>query len=323
MRVLRVVCIFGLLISCAVADIPTTAGANWPAWRGPLGTGVARDASPPTSWSETENILWKVPVPGRGNSSPIVWGDRVYVTTAISTTAPPAPRGVGGRRDGLVPAGKVKHDIFAINRMNGDVVWRKTAIETTPHEGTHPDGTWASNSPITDGERLYVFFGSRGIFCYNLDGELLWSKDLGDQKTRNGFGEGSSPALYDDYLVLNWDHEGDSFVVALDKHSGKERWRRAREERTAWSTPLIAEVNGKAQVITTATNLSRAYDLESGKDIWESAGMTVNVIPSPIYANGMVYLISGFRGAVLQAVDVEKAIGDIGGTDAIVCPLRS
>jgi outer membrane protein assembly factor BamB len=222
------------------------------------------------------------------------------------------------RRGKITPSGVVKYDVIALDRLTGDVVWRRTATREKPHEGTHKDGTWASHSPIVDGERLFVFFGSRGLFCYGLDGELLWTTDFGDQRTRNGFGEGSSPSLYGDHIVVNWDHEGDSFVVVLDKYSGEERWRRERDERTSWSTPLIADTGGKQQVIITATNLSRAYDLETGADLWESAGMTVNVIPSPVYTNGLVYLVSGFRGAALQAVDVTNAAGDITGTDAIV-----
>ena len=318
MSAARMVCFLGLLLGCVDAG-RSAADSNWPAWRGAAGTGAATNARPPLTWSESENIVWKVPIPGRGSSSPIVWEDRVYLTTAIpGKTAASASKDVGHRRGGTVPAGPLRYDVIALDRSTGDVVWQVTAVEDTPHEGTHRDGTWASNSPVTDGERLYAFFGSRGIFCFTLDGELLWSTDLGDQRTRNGFGEGSSPALYGDYLVVNWDHEGESFVVALNKHSGKELWRRLRDERTSWSTPLIVEVDGKPQVIVSATNLSRGYDLETGADIWESGGMTANTIPSPVYADGMVYLASGFRGSSLQAVDIGKASGDIANTDAIV-----
>ncbi|NJL28670.1 MAG: PQQ-like beta-propeller repeat protein, partial [Thermoanaerobaculia bacterium] len=209
--------------------------------------------------------------------------------------------------------------VMALSRTDGEVLWERTATETKPNEGTHLDGSWASASPITDGERLFAFFGSYGIYAYDLDGKLLWSKDLGDMQTRNAFGEGSSPAVWGDTLVINWDHEGDSFIVALDKHTGEERWRVARPgERTSWSTPLVVAEGGKPQVIVAATERSRGYDLATGEVLWQAGGMTVNVIPSPVYADGMVYLMSGFRGSALQAIRLSEAKGELSGPPAIV-----
>jgi outer membrane protein assembly factor BamB len=302
----------GILSSGAWGD------ANWPAWRGADGSGIAHYSNPPVSWSESENVLWKKSIPGRGNSTPIIWDGRIYLTTAISSEGSVGVESGFGWRQGIVPSGKLDYAVLALDASTGEVIWQRTAITDTPHEGTHRDGTWASNSPVTDGEHLIAFFGSRGIFCFDLNGKELWSKDLGNQQTRLAFGEGSSPALYGKNLVVNWDHEGASFLVVLDKRTGSERWRRERDEGTSWSTPLVRDFSSRPQVIVAATNHSRGYDLNTGEEIWVSSGMTFNVIPSPVYANGLVYLASGFRGAALQAIDPEKARGDLTESEAVV-----
>jgi outer membrane protein assembly factor BamB len=180
-----------------------------------------------------------------------------------------------------------------------------------PHETTHGDASWASASPVTDGRHLIASFGSAGIFCYDLAGNLQWQVDLGDMRTRNGFGEGSSPAIHGDTVVVNWDHEGPSFIVALDKNSGEVKWRVERDEPTSWSTPVFAEVNGGTQVIVSATNKIRAYDLATGEVLWTCGGMTLNTIPSPIVDGQTVYASSGFRGNALLAIDLGAAKGDI------------
>lgn len=301
---------------------PTDYEKNWPQWRGPHATGVATHANPPLEWSETKNIRWKIEVPGHGLSSPIVWGDRVFITTAIATepsAAPESPSAGEGRRRGIAPTGKLKFVLLAISRRDGKTLWERTALETTPHEGTHNDGSWAANSAITDGEHVIAHFGSRGIYCYDLQGKLVWQKDLGDMTTRNGFGEGSSPALHGNTLVINWDHEGESFIVALDKRNGKELWRATRDQITSWSTPLIVtSPAGAGQVIVSATNRVRAYDLTNGAVLWEIGGMTVNAIPSPVTTEGMVYVMSGFRGSALRAIRLAEAKGDITDSPAVV-----
>ncbi len=227
------------------------------------------------------------------------------------------PRGRrGGFMRGVQPTAH-RFVVQARSRADGSVVWERTAIELQPAEGTHRDGTWASASPVTDGEVLVAQFGSPGLFVYDLAGELLWQKNLGDMQTRNSFGEGSSPAIHGDTVVVNWDHEGESFIVALDKATGKERWRVARDEPTSWSTPVVLEVGGKPQVVVAASGASRGYDLASGETIWQLGGLTLNVVPSPVYGDGLVYLMSGFRGNALQAVRIEGARGDLAGSAAV------
>jgi len=293
----------------------------WPQWRGPEATGVAPLANPPLQWSEGKNIRWKIEISGKGNSSPIVWGDRIYLTTAIATdkaVAPATPESGDPRRRGIAPTNVQKFVLLALSRRDGKIIWQQTAIEALPHEGTHSDGTWVSNSPITDGEHIFADFGSRGIYCYNMSGKLQWKKDLGDMTTRNGFGEGSSPALHGNTLVVNWDNENGSFIVALDKRNGKELWRVNREEPTTWATPLVVLHEGKPQVIVNATNRVRSYDLATGKLIWENAGTTANAIPSPVAAEGMVYVTAGFRGSALYAIRLAEAKGDLSNSAAVV-----
>ena len=185
-----------------------------------------------------------------------------------------------------------------------------------PHEGHHPDGSFASYSPVTDGKHVFAYFGSRGLYCYDMDGNPKWNQDFGDQRIVMSFGEGSSPTLAGDTIVVTWDNEGESFIIALDANTGNTRWKKSRDERTSWSTPLVVEHAGKQQVITTATSKIRSYDLANGDLIWECGGMTRNTIPTPVAGNGMVYAISGFQGSSLIAIKLGKT-GDITGTDAI------
>jgi outer membrane protein assembly factor BamB len=308
--------------------------ANWPRWRGPLANGVAPLAEPPLKWSESENVKWKLTIPGFGTSTPIIWEDQVFILTAIPTgkkadSSPPAavasPPNLPDQPPGQAPGSLARPEqpnesyqfvVLAVDRTTGKIRWQKTAREQVPHEGHHRDHGFASASPVTDGEHLFVHFGSRGLYCYDLNGTLKWEKDLGDMQTRNGFGEGSSPALHGEIIVVLWDHEGDDFIVALDKRTGEERWRQKRDEPTTWSTPLIVEHDGKAQVIATATNKIRSYDLSTGQPLWECGGMTTNVIPTAVSDFGMVYATSGYRGSALLAIRLGRT-GDLTGTDAI------
>ncbi len=325
---------------CSKLSIPTetappeTAKEFWPQWRGPLATGVAPEANPASEWSETKNVKWKIKTPGFGTSTPIIWGDRVFILTAIATgkkseskkIAPPveettllgAARRQGGGFRSEVPDEAYQFVVLCLDRNTGKTLWQKVAREQVPHEGHHKDHGFASASPVTDGEHLIVSFGSRGLYCYDLNGKLIWEKDLGDLQTRMSFGEGASPALHGDTVVMNWDHEGeDDFIIALNKRTGKELWRMPRKDATTWSTPLIVEHGGKAQVVVNATEKVISYDLATGKEIWSTTGQTVNVIPSPVTDGKVVYAMSGFRGAMVQAIQLGHT-GDLTGTDAIL-----
>lgn len=321
-------CAMSFTLALAVAPSRAEDGgdtATWPTWRGPHATGVARTGDPPLRWSETENVRWKAEIAGLGTSTPVVWGSKIFLTTAIDEgvtapgAAPPPPAAEGQRRPGLAGAPGQMHRfvVLALDLDTGKVLWERTARRAPPHEGHHPDGTYASGSPVTDGEHVFASFGSQGLYAYDLDGNLKWETDLGDMTVRNGFGEAASPALHGDTLVVNWDHEGEDFVVALDKNTGRERWRRGRDEMTSWTTPLVVEHGGRAQVVVSATGQVRSYDLTTGEELWNIPGMTVNAIPSPVYADGVVYAMSGFRGSMAYAIDLAKAKGAIEGTDAV------
>jgi outer membrane protein assembly factor BamB len=416
----------------AAVDVsPALGEANWLQWRGPEGTGVAPDSDPPVDWSENKNVKWKVPIPGKGHATPIIWKDLVIVQTAVKTDKQvkkeetseqeeqprPGRRGQGAQdrrpdwqnmseeeraemrqrfqnrrnqqgeaetgesnarggqgrrgggdwqnmseeerekmrqrfrqqrnqegggrpggargREGRGPRGRGgrrgrwggmsskptyvhRFSIMAVSRKDGSIVWEKIVREELPHEGAHRDGSLASGSPVTDGERIYAFFGSRGLYCFDMSGTPKWEKDLGDMKIRMGFGEGSSPVLTEDLVIVNWDHEGDSFVAAFDKTTGDERWRIPRDERTTWSTPLVVKSEGQTQVIVSGTNRIRSYDVRNGSMIWECGGMTQNVIPTPVHADGVVYLASGFRGNSMLAIKLDGASGDITDSDSIL-----
>jgi outer membrane protein assembly factor BamB len=312
-----------LLLALATPTPTASEGAvaAWPQWRGPLGNGVSPDGDPPLRWSEEENVRFKVPIDGDGLATPVVWGDRLFVLSALALGEGSAPAGAGAASsEAEAEPARQRFLVTAYDRRDGSVAWQRAAAEGVPHEGHHSESGWAAASPVTDGERVYAHFGSAGTYAFTLDGELVWKVDLGDMATRLGYGEGSSPALWGDTLVVVWDHEGDSFVVALDKRTGEERWRRARPgELSSWSTPAICEHEGRAHAIVASGGRTRSYDVHSGDVLWSVSGLGMNVIPTPIYDAGTLYLASGKRDSPrMLAVDLRGASGDLDGTDAVL-----
>jgi outer membrane protein assembly factor BamB len=316
-----------VLLACVSTTLCAQNNA-WPQWRGPLGIGVAPTANPPLKWSETENVKWKVAIPGKGTSTPAVWNDKIFVLAAIPTgkklepATPPGGQAADAatqrRGRGEKPSEFYEFALLCLDRANGKTLWKKTAVEAVPHEGHHQDHSFASASPTTDGKFVYAYFGSRGLHCYDFEGNLKWSKDFGDMTTRNGFGEGASPALAKNAIIVVWDDENnDDFIVALDKTTGNELWRKPRNEGTVWTTPLIVDFKGQTQIIVNAKNKIRSYDLANGNEIWSCGGMTDNPIPSPVADEDTVYMVSGFRGAAAMAIQLGHT-GDLtGNTNAI------
>ncbi|QQS45869.1 MAG: PQQ-binding-like beta-propeller repeat protein [Acidobacteriota bacterium] len=312
-----------LMINSAGAD-----SKHWPHWRGPNLNGMANGAAP-TEWSDTKNIKWKVAVPGRGFSTPVIWGETIYLTTAVPTgksavAAPQENSGGQGRRGGGPGGGEGagqehRFIVMALDRKTGKIVWERVATTATPHEGYHRTyGSFASNSPITDGKYLYASFGSRGIYCYDLNGKLIWQKELGVKlRMRLQFGEGSAPLLHDNLLIHTFDQEADSFVLALDKRTGREVWRSARDEASSWSMPYVVDAGGKKQIIISASNKVRAYDPADGKVIWECAGLGTNVIPTPIQFKNSVIVMSGHRNPKLMAIRLGGQ-NDLTDSDAVL-----
>jgi outer membrane protein assembly factor BamB len=308
---------FVLTVVC-LALVWGDAQANWPHWRGPNENGLVDQGNPPIEWNESKNIRWKTKIPGLGHATPIVWEDRIYVQTAVQTEKTVEGSAEEGRS---APLNVYQYKVIALDRIKGNVIWEKVVREINPHEGMHQTASFASTSGITDGEYLYAFFGSQGLYCLDMDGNLKWEKDFGKMTVKNSFGEGTSPTIYGNTMIINWDHEGDSFIVALNKKTGKEIWRNERSEQTSWSTPLVIAHKGKHQVVIGASSKTRSYDFETGKLIWECSGLGSNVIPMPVYADGIVYVMSGHRRPALQAIVLDKAKGDITGSDAILWSL--
>jgi outer membrane protein assembly factor BamB len=299
-------------------DVASTQNLHWPQWRGPQADGVARHCDPPIEWSQTKNVKWKASIPGAGSATPIVWEDQVFVVTATATDRVAAtPPQADGEAKTRPPTVYYQFVVLSLDRGTGKELWRQVACEQVPHEGKHDTNTYASASPTTDGQRLYVSFGSRGIYCYDLGGQLLWTRDLGDMRTRFGWGEATSPVVHGDSLVINWDHEDQSFIEILDAATGETKWRADRDEPTSWATPLIVEHAGRTQVIANGTNRVRSYDLATGDVIWECGGQTVNAIPSPILAGETVFCMSGYRGSIALAIPL-AAKGDITDTDRVL-----
>ena len=296
--------------------------SNWHQFRGPEANGVSRTAKPPLTWSESKNIQWKVPIDGNGNATPIIWGDKVFVLTAINTgkvdPSLPKPEDQPRRVFGIkFPNTTYKFDVICLNRQTGQELWRDTAIQKIPHEGHHGDADFASASPMTDGEHLYVWFGSAGMYCYDLNGNKVWHRDLGKAHVGASLGEGCSPVVHDGKVVLVRDHARQSTIEVLNAETGDTIWKVDRQEGNAWATPRVIKHSGKTQVITCASNKVRSYDLADGKVIWECRGLTGNAIPAPVVENDIVYCMSGYKGYSLLALKLSSQ-GDVSNSDAIV-----
>ncbi|MEP7362123.1 MAG: PQQ-binding-like beta-propeller repeat protein [Acidobacteriota bacterium] len=295
---------------------------HWPHWRGPYKTGVAATTAP-VKWSATENVAWKLDIPGRGFSTPVTWGEKLFLTTAIPQGDAPAAPGTpaqGGRGGGGGAGPMVDHkfQVICLDRRTGKKIWEQTAKTATPHEGYHQAyGSLASNSPITDGKRLYTSFGSRGVFCYDLNGKLLWQKENPQLRMRLGFGEGSPTELDSGILLVKNDQEKNSSVVALDATTGEEIWKADRDETSSWSGPLVIVHGGVRQAIVSATRRTMSYELKTGKVLWEVGGLGANVIPQPLVIDDIALVMSGYRDPNLMAIQLGKS-GDLTGTGAIL-----
>lgn len=306
--------------ACCSAQSAPDASFRWNQWRGPLGTGVAPQSKPPLEWSSTKNVRWKLELPGKGHSTPVIWDDVLFVTAAIPVGPKLTPRMSGrpGEHDNSPIESKYQFVVIAVDRRKGAIEWTKVVREEVPLEAGHFTGSLASASPVTDGEFVFANFGGQGVYCLNFQGEVVWSRDFGPMHTKHGHGHGASPALYGDSLVVNWDHEDGSFLVVLNKRTGKELWRNPRQEDTSWSSPIVIthkDSNGKEQpqIVVCGTNRVRGYDLKTGDVLWECGGMSSNVVATPVYANGMLYVGSSYEKKVLIAINLKDAKGDLTG----------
>jgi len=288
---------------------------NWPAFRGAdASSQAADDPRLPATWSATENVEWKTPIAGLAWSSPVVWGDRVYVTTVVSEGTVEEPqKGLyfGGNRP--EPPADVHHfKVIALDTATGKVIWDKTVLSTQPKFPKHLKNTYASETPVTDGERIYAYFGNVGVYALDLEGNVVWEKPFEVVRTRYGWGTAASPIVHGDLLFVVNDNEDSSFLAALDTRTGTEKWRATREEGTNWVTPFVWEHEQRTELITAGTGRVRSYSLH-GKLLWEFGGMSSIAIPQPFAAHGLLYVSSGYIGDQNRPVFAVKpgASGDI------------
>ncbi len=291
-----------LALSTQYSVLSTPARAdNWPAWRGPTGQGHSAETDLPVKWSATENVKWKVPLPDEGNSTPVVWGDRVFVTQATGKTTWP-PKGGGG------PATAESRMLLCFRRSDGKELWRKEVTYKEP-ESTHPTNPFCSASPATDGERVIVSHGSAGVFCYDLGGRELWRRDLG--KCEHIWGNAASPVIYKNLVILNFGPGPRTFLVALDKQTGREVWKveekgsKPQEYYGSWSTPVIAEVKGRTELVMSWPGAVKAYHPDTGELLWTCRGLEKDgakdrlTYTSPLVGDDVVVAMAGFGGAAI------------------------
>jgi outer membrane protein assembly factor BamB len=307
------------VFACVFAGVSLSA-QHWPSFRGANAAGVADGTPTAVKWNAPagENVAWKTPVPGVAVSSPIVWGDRVFVSTAISSDPTQGIRtGLYGDVEPVKDSSKHTWRLLALDKKSGKVLWDKVAYEGVPKTKRHPKSSQASATPVTDGRHVIVSFGSEGLYAYDFDGKLLWQKNLGvlnagwffDPDYEWGFG--SSPIIYKNMVILQCDIQRDSFIAAFDTDTGKEIWRTRREEIPSWSTPTIFEVNGKAELVTQATTFTRGYDPMTGMELWKYSGNSEIAIPTPIVGPGIVVITNGYRGVQPIVALKPGATGDI------------
>ncbi len=299
-----------IMLFLRAADSP--GAKEWPQFRGPGSTGVADDPLLPDKWSATENVAWKTAIPGVGWSSPIIWGDKIFVTSVISSADVEKPKKglyFGGERK--PPTDEHRWMVYAVDFKSGKIMWEREAHRGVPGP-RHLKNSYASETPVTDGERVYVYFGNVGLFCYDFSGKLLWSNAAKPAATRYGWGTAASPVLDRGRLYLVHDNDDHSFLEALDAKTGKAIWSVDRDEKTNWATPYIWEHDGKKEIVTPGTGRVRSYDLD-GKLLWEFGGMSSISIPTPFSSHGLLYISSGYVNDQVRPVYAVKpgAHGDI------------
>ncbi|MEM6469499.1 MAG: PQQ-binding-like beta-propeller repeat protein [Planctomycetota bacterium] len=315
----------GLILVVVLAATALRAQPNdidWPQWRGPAGTGASASASPPLHWSEASHVKWKVEIEGRGSSTPIIWENQVFLLTTLETetkdSSIPDPKDQPKTNFFDIKRPNREHAfvVMSLDRKTGEERWRRVATKKIPHEGAHNDNDFASASPVTDGSRLICWFGSAGLFCFDLNGTQIWERQLGEVTVGSSLGEGCSPVLYGERVVIVRDHRGQSSIHVLDAANGETKWVQNRDEGNAWATPVVIESGGRTQVITAASNAVRSYDLESGVLIWTCRGLTGNVIPCPIIDGDHVICMSGYQGYSAMSIPIHKT-GDLTESDLI------
>ncbi|MEM7456307.1 MAG: PQQ-binding-like beta-propeller repeat protein [Planctomycetota bacterium] len=313
------------ILSVSLFSQSALAQDHWPQWRGPHCDGLAGEGScPPIVWDE-KNLKWETPIEGFGHGTPAVYGDRIFLQTAIpldiempvpDVIPPGTPDVETYTEEATVSWKPQRFALVCLDRQSGEQLWSRTVLEAMPHQGHHLKGSFASQSPVTNGEKVYAFFGSYGLYCFDFDGNLIWQRAPEPQAKEGGLGEATSPALHENKLVVVVDQQTQSYVMALDATTGDEVWRTDREDPSNWTTPRIFEHGGRVQVAVNGTSVI-SYDLQTGIELWRCSGHTAGAIPIPAIGHGLIFTASGWNKDYLQAIRLGED-GDLTGTDAVI-----
>jgi outer membrane protein assembly factor BamB len=335
-RTLAAICTAAILLTLSFASAGSRLSlarndgdSNWPQWRGPGASGVSSEKNLPIEWSESKNVQWKTEIPGRGHSSPIIWGNKVFLTTSIEGPVVAGAKAVTHIRRGqvYVHPDSVGGDhsytikILCLDRDSGKILWQKIAYEGPVYDDRHRKNTFASATPVTDGKYVWTLFDAEGVYCYDFDGKLVWKASLG-KFAKMGMGNGMSPVLYENLLILQCDQEdggSGSFITALDKLTGKEVWRVPRTQRKTWATPVLVRTAQRVELIASGAESTVSYDPATGKELWRSEGVISHAIPSAVTGHGMVFVSGGSSGQPKLAIAIRLGgTGDLKGTPYVV-----
>jgi len=319
--------IFCLFSLCCLSTMQASGtGSNWPQWRGPDSQGISTEKGLPIEWSADENIEWKTAIAGRGHSSPIVWQDRIFLTTSVEGAIVPgakAAKHMEGAEEFVHPDSvgadhSYTLELICLDRDSGKFLWESTSYEGTLYDNRHKKNTYASPTPATDGRRVYVFFGSEGVYCYDFEGKQIWKTMVGKIATM-GMGVSSSPVLFGDLVILQCDEDNgeSSFIVALDKESGRQVWKTPRKIQVSWTTPIVVRTVQRAELVASGNEMILSYDPATGKELWHCKGLESNAIATPVAQGDMVYVSAGFPEKRTLAIRLGQS-GDLTGTSNIV-----
>lgn len=291
------------IVSIAALAAASAPAQNWPAFRGPMGSGIGDGANPPVSWNAEKNlnVAWKTPIPGISVSSPVIWGDRVFVVTSISGDPAAGFRhGLYGDVEPDKDQGEQTWKVYGLDLKTGKVLWEQVAAKGVPKNKRHPKSSFSSASPVTDGKRVIAYFGSEGLYAYDMDGKLLWKRDVGVQDAGWFFdpdfewGAASSPVIYKNLVIIQTDRQKNSWLGAFDAATGKDIWRVERDEIPGWSTPVVVEHGGTAQLVTNSVKRIRSHDPATGKLIWELGGNSEITATTPVSSGGLIFVSNGY-----------------------------
>ena len=321
-----IICFFCLSARPAEFPAPTGGERPWSQWRGPDGSGVSQETGLPAEWSATRNILWKTPIPGQGHSSPVLWGNRVFLTTDIAGEVVPGAKAVAHFDSGKEvhhpdsTGAERKHSfrVLCLDRRSGRLLWERTAYQGTVYDDRHRKGSYAAATPAADRDHVYAWFGSEGMYCYDHKGREVWKQSLGPIATF-GMGPGSSPVLFENLVIQLCDEDNGekSFLVALDRRSGRVAWKTARKVQASWATPVLAKTPQRAELICSGSEWILSYDPRTGQELWRAKGLESNAVPSPLAGGGIVYVYAGFPVRKTVAIRLGGS-GDLTGSPAIL-----